>query len=714
MAAAACVLLLGMFCFSGCVTVAENQPVVSGEVQGTEPDTSGKTDTSRSYRKSEKDVPDTLNNEERTERPDVDKKFPNPDADLSRTAQKMSSPKVTLGKKGGAFSGQDEPIRAEFAFDNADIHEVVDVILYEHFNLSYMMDPAIRAKLSFHIAGEFTKKEIVNRLNSIFQLSNLAIVRGAGNILKIVNRKDVPGAGNFQNYGRTDYAGDITRLIKLRYIGAPTAEQHIKPFLSPAALSIVDPVNNSLIITDMQENIEKATTILGFMDEPFFQDLSWKIFPIEEGDSKKVANDLNGMLKSKGFYTRAGMAQGGYHIIPLTTINAVFVLSRWPEVIRMAEKWISVMDRQGEAGAGVYVYFVENSSAKKLADILKQVYGGEVRKNSTSKSQKIVSSEKGGEQESQGETIVSGELSGEVEIIPDETTNSLIFKAGRSDYAKISKVLNKLDIVSRQVLINVVVAEVTLEETTEYGIQWYLKDHYGDYSGQGMLDIKDSLKTVNSALGASTQFTYSIFNSADVLKGLVSALGKESDINILSSPNVLAVDNKAARIEVGEDVPTITGQVTDANGGVTNTVQYKKTGIILEVTPHINSSGLVKMELVQEVSEKGSLDQELQNYSILNRKVETNLVVEDNQTILMGGMMKSNKSNSESGIPFVKDLPFVGYLFKGTTDEVKKTELIFLITPHVVNNRKDADRITREFSSKIEGVKKLLEKNSDS
>jgi general secretion pathway protein D len=194
-----------------------------------------------------------------------------------------------------------------------------------------------------------------------------------------------------------------------------------------------------------------------------------------------------------------------------------------------------------------------------------------------------------------------------------------------------------------------------------------------------------------------------VYDPVDFLRGLVYALGSDGDVNILSSPNILALDNTEAVIEVGQDVPTTTGTTTSTinPNSVTNSVQFRKTGILLTVKPHINSSGLVKMELAQEVSDVGIYIPELSNFTFLTRRAETSLVVEDNQTVVMAGLMKSKKNTSQSGIPFLKDIPVLGYLFGGLSKANEKIELIFMITPHVIKNRSQADQITREFSQKV-------------
>jgi general secretion pathway protein D len=225
---------------------------------------------------------------------------------------------------------------------------------------------------------------------------------------------------------------------------------------------------------------------------------------------------------------------------------------------------------------------------------------------------------------------------------------------------------------------------------------------------QGALDNNSgtsaTTRSINKALGTSNGFFLTLYDPVDFLRGLISALGSDSDVNILSSPNILALDNKEAVIEVGSDVPTVTGTTTAATVGTTTSVQYRKVGILLTVTPHINSSGLVKMELIQEVSEQGEFKQELNNYTFLTRRADTSLVVEDNQTVVLAGLMKSNKTNSQSGIPYLKDIPLLGYLFGGINKSNTKTELIFMITPHVIKNRSQADEVTREFSQKVKDL----------
>ena len=628
-------------------------------------------------------------------------------------------------------------VHVELAFDNADLYEVLDVSLYDLFGLSYMVDPTLKTTVTLHITGDYTKDQFIHVFNQALQLNNLSVVLGAGNIYKILPKANSAGSGGAPavNTDSGGAGGDITRLIRLRYVSVAAAATNITPFLSRGAQVVQDTVNNALLITDTPENIARAIAILGVIDVEYFSDVSWQIFPLKEVDAATVATDLDSVLKAGGLYKRQGAVEGGFEIFPIKSMNAILVVTRWPSILTLVQDWVQAMDHMTESESNVYVYFVENASAVDLADTLQQVFlgtsGSKTSKSSTAKTKKTSSLSTTGQGLSQGmtnpqkqtvvkpmatQTAKSGsgadEFSGNVEITPDEDNNAILFRANSRDYRKIYTVLKQLDIQPRQVLINVLIAEVTLTGSSKYGVEWLMKTNMaGATTVQGTLDSTSYTGAGNRALttplGSADGFTLGVYDVNDFMRGLVYALGSDSDVNILSSPNILALDNKEATIEVGDEIPMVTGTTTSATAGstVTNTVQYRKTGVLLTVTPHINSSGLVKMDLTQEVSDVGDYIAALNNYKFLTRKADTSLVVSDGQTVVIGGLMRANVSNSQAGIPYLKDIPILGYLFGGVSKSKQKTELIIMITPHVIKNKSDADEITREFSQKLKYLK---------
>ncbi|RPI51306.1 MAG: type II secretion system protein GspD [Deltaproteobacteria bacterium] len=304
-----------------------------------------------------------------------------------------------------------------------------------------------------------------------------------------------------------------------------------------------------------------------------------------------------------------------------------------------------------------------------------------------------------------------------MEIIADEVNNAILIRATQRDYAILSGVLKEIDIVPRQVLIDVLIVEVYLDNELQYGVQWYLKARGFDTGGGDMnADIGlnktdfglEEGKLLSSDLAG---FSAALFSSGD-LRALINLLASETEANIVSAPNILAVDNHESTIEVVQDEPTVgSSQTSVETTSVTQTIQYRSVGVILKVTPLINESGLVTLDITQEVS--NILAQKevegISSPSFQTRKATTNLVVQDNHTIIIGGLMQTQQENVHTGIPILKNIPILGYLFGSKGYQTKKTELLFAITPHVIHTKEQADALTREFSNRVKSLRKALE-----
>jgi len=297
----------------------------------------------------------------------------------------------------------------------------------------------------------------------------------------------------------------------------------------------------------------------------------------------------------------------------------------------------------------------------------------------------------------------SGTLRGEINITADEIRNTLIIEAIPADYRVIKDILGQIDVLPRQVLIEVMIAEITLDKSTEMGIEWtYVK-------GDGNL----STSLLDASLG-SAGFKYTI-GMADRWTSALSFLASNDKVDILSAPSVLASDNKEAKIEISKEIPVASSEYTYTSGEdplLETSIEYRDTGVILAVTPHINERGLVTMEVSQEVSELSTyVNVGSGEYpSFTKRLVETSLTVKHAQTIVIGGIIQETISDESSGAPWLIDIPIIRYLFGKETKKVTKTELIILITPHVIVSLEDVDAVTEEFKSKVGDVIKKLRK----
>ncbi len=323
-----------------------------------------------------------------------------------------------------------------------------------------------------------------------------------------------------------------------------------------------------------------------------------------------------------------------------------------------------------------------------------------------------ISSASGGEV---GTTLGSGGPSAgmeEVRIVADTDNNSLLIWATSQNYERIVSTLQKMDVPPRQVLIEATIAEVTLTGNLQYGLQWFFNhglgsNNDGRITGTGSLGIDSKDLELNDVLSDSA-FTYAITNGAGKIRALLNTLASDSKLKVLSSPQVMVIDNQQAVIRVGDQQPTPAGTSTINNVTTSGGVNYKDTGVLLDVLPRINSGGMVNMEVTQEVVDVGPVDAATSQRSFLQRKVTSKVAVRSGQTLVLGGLIRDSSRAGQSGIPLLYKLPVVGALFGTTTGEANRTELIVLITPRVVENSQEAEQVTEEIKRKMREVAPLV------
>jgi general secretion pathway protein D len=306
----------------------------------------------------------------------------------------------------------------------------------------------------------------------------------------------------------------------------------------------------------------------------------------------------------------------------------------------------------------------------------------------------------------------------EVRIVADSDNNSLLIWATSQNYERILSTLQKIDVAPRQVLIEATIAEVTLSGQLQYGLQWFFNNGVGrDYTGTGSLGLPTDV-TLTDALEniPAGQFSYAITNSDDIVKALLTALASDSKLKVLSSPQVMVLDNQQATIRVGTDQPVPSGTSTVNNVTTTGGVTYKPTGVLLEVLPRVNAGGIVNMEIRQEVIDVGPLVDvsqagatARQERSFLQRTVTSKVTVKSGQTLVLGGLIRDNRTEAQRGIPVLYKIPVLGALFGNTSELVDRTELIVLITPRVVRNTEEIDAVTDEIRRKMRAVEPVIE-----
>jgi general secretion pathway protein D len=629
-----------------------------------------------------------------------------------------------------------------FNFDDADLYEVIKA-LGELLQISYLVDPGIKGKVTIHTAGGIRKEDLFPVFFQILEANGLTAIK-EGPIYKIFQGKEasrMPLAGEFRIRGKGDLRGErvIIEVIPLQFISAEEVTKLLAPFLSAGGTIVPDAGSNTIVVVDNSPNVSKVLQLVEVFDVNIFERLNHRFYSLVNVSAAEAAKVLNDVFASHG---KASLAYAKF--IAIEKINTVLVLTSNPRLFKKIDELVQELDRvDNEVTRKMYVYFVKNGAAKDLGEVLNKAFqvsaeretktsgkateaGGSTQRTGNpfskarveeKKAEKKAEEAAGAEAKPKAETGASeaqpqqtaakagapqderggvDSLKSEVKITMDEVRNALIIEAVPSDYRIVADLLKQLDVLPRQVLIEATIAEISREASKELGMNWAL----GAGAALGAASFAASV--------GETGLKYSIGVSNKWFAEL-QALASKNKVNVLSSPHVLASDNKEARIDVSREIPVASSQTMYGTAtAVTETaIEYRDTGVILIVTPHINEHGMVTMDIQEEVSdlEKTPILVAGKEYpAFFKRTISTTLTVKDGQTIAIGGLIKDKEDDLISGVPCLIDIPVVRYLFGKYSQVTEKNELIVLITPRVIDNMSDVDLVTQEFKSKVINV----------
>jgi len=723
-----------MIMFFGCAGCAGTQSALQPAVPGIEPEVVPAAEENMPAPDSDvpAPVPDGLPKEtgavlpeipEAPEIPEVPAQQPGVLAEPSEPQHDLFPEKPAQFLNPPAPASKGAPEMISLNFDDADIYEVVNAVS-DFLGINFIIDQRVKGKVNIHTAGEIDKARLLPIMETVFEMNNIAMVE-YGDFYKIIPIKEAKQQIVDFSIGRDlayvpSYDRQMIQIVPLKYVTAKEVEALIKRFLGPGGDVFEYSRGNLVVIIERAATIRKMLRLVKTIDIDLFAYNQVRFFKIENANAQDVATELEEIFTSIGI-EKAPEKGLGLKFIPVERVGGILAVSSVPGVFERVENWIEVLDTVDDmATEQVFIYFVENGKAEEIGEVLKEVYSS---RSGLSRNRRDVQSRTRGDarsrtRKSSSKDESSAMLEGDVDIVEDIPTNSIIVRAIPRDYEIIKRTMLALDRIPRQVLIEVLIAEVKLDDNTAFGVEWSLLNEdatFGGYKGQDRMGIIGGAGMPGIDAPPSG-FSY-IFDS-DRLDVFLSAQASLNKLNILSSPHILALDNKEARIEVGEEVPIVTSEYTpltsDLGDSSSRSVEYRSTGVILTVTPRINERGLVAMDVDQEVS-KAVVNETsgIESPSITNRKATTSLVVQDGQTILIGGLIIDETAEVKSGVPFFSSIPLIGYLFGTTKNTVAKIELILLITPHVVTNFEEVDLITDEFKSKVDRITRLINKGDD-
>ena len=617
-----------------------------------------------------------------------------------------------------------------FKFDNADLYEVIRTFA-EVLKISYVIDPRVKGTVNIHTSGAISSEDIYPIFLSILRMNGATIVRKESiyEIVPFSEGKRLPVIPDESKRSPEDQF--VIEIIKPNFIPIAELDKVIKPFLSDEKEMISFPQNNILIIADLASNVRKLRDIISLLDIDIFSNMSIRIYPVYNSDVNDMAKDLGAIFTSFGISSREAKG-GGITFTPITRANSLLVVSSMPGILEKVENWIRELDKppSAESKVWVHVYYVQNAKAKDLAEVLKQIYVKTKETKPTPPAPtpaptpptprpptptKPTPTPTPTPTPAPAREEAAGVVEGDINIVVDEQNNALVVRALYRDYRVILETIQKLDIYPKQVLIEVFLAEITLNESIKYGVEWaQFSSTRGDYTST-FVGIASIPSPIPAYAGG---FRYSIVEAAGRVNAAINAAATDNRLKVMSSPHILASNNKEAKIQIGQEQPiltsTYTSTATTSSDVVTGTIEYKDIGIILTVTPRISDAGLISIELqiedsTADTTEIGSKNNLLTVPIFRKKTAKTTLSVIEGQMIIIGGLIGDSRNVKKSGIPFLSKIPILGALFGYHQYDDSRTETILLMTPHIITDQMKSKTVTDEFQQKLKELRKELE-----
>jgi general secretion pathway protein D len=644
-------------------------------------------------------------------------------------------------------------------FEGADLREVVRNILSDILGESYTIDPQVGGTVTIRTTTGIPREALPATLEMLLRSNGAAMIKEAG-IWKVVPAATVLKGNVTPQLGNSTRAlppGYSVQLVPLRYMSARQMLAVLEPFVRDATNVRVDDLRNMLILSGTELELRHLLETVDMFDVNWVAGMSVGLFTLQSADVKSVMSELDKVLGTPDKNPLAGLLR----IIPIERMNALLVVTPQPSYLDEAKKWIERLDKGGE-GSGVrfYVYQVQNSRAERIGPLLQQAFSGRVQQQapagpptlapgtpagtivsppsfqpqtSTPPATTAATTAAGAVQAqvqaaAAARAVTSGDGIGvirNIQVVSDKDNNTILIVATPTEYAVIEAALKKLDVPQRQVVIEVTIAEVTLTDQLDLGVDWLFKG--GAPSGRGsggnfngiISPINPAVPTAAPVTTLAQGFTY-LINNLNFPGGLQAALhllDSYGNAKVISNPHVSALDNQKATIKVGNRIPINqqtfvgAGTIGTTTNAVTTTSQYIDTGVLLQVTPHINAGGLVTLEVSAEVSTPGTTTDPTLAPPINTRSVQTLVAVPSGETLVMGGLITEDKENSSNGLPLISRIPVLGGLFGSQKLNNNRTELVLFIAPKIVEGGADFRRIMDDLRRRMEQLDDVFPKD---
>lgn len=657
--------------------------------------------------------------------------------------------------------------KASLNFADLPIADVVKMILGDLLGENYVIAAGVSGTVTFSTARPVTPEQAFSILEMLLSWNNLALIYVDGQYSVVPATSAVRG-NLVPRVAPADQArGYEVRAVPLEFIAPTEMEKLLQPYAREGAILKADNARSLLMLGGTRRELENYLQTIRIFDVDWIKGMSIGLITLEQVEAKALVPELEQIFGEQSGSPLAGM----FRFVPIERLNAILVITPQRRYLAEAERWIERLDEGGsQPGVRLYVYDVKNVKATDLADRLNEIFtgggsGGGSRARTTSAAggvapglqpvelssstgtslnlrgptgEKSAGATDGGSSPPGGRAGTAGGVAGgggtgadgglalvegeEIRITAVEENNQLIIRATPGQYQAIRGAIRRLDSVPLQVHIEARLLDVSLTNALQFGVQWYFEEALGNLqppgSGGGTNSVSKGAIRGDRFGQITDTGTFWVFDGPRAA-ALVNLLQSQGDVKVLSAPSVLVLNNTEASINVGQQIPVvssyfnpITSPGTGGSGVGQSYVQFRDTGIILKVKPRVNPGGLVFMEIQAEQSTPGPSSAAQQfggNVPVDKKTIETEVAVQSGDTVLLGGLIQQNDSQSQAGVPGLMKIPVLGRLFGSSSKDASRKELLVLITPSVIRGgAEDARELTEEYQKRFLGLEPLI------
>lgn len=608
-------------------------------------------------------------------------------------------------------------------FRDAPIAQVVKSILGDVLGEPYVIDPSVQGTISLQTSGALPAIAVLPALEQALQLNGLALFRANG-IYQIAPIEAVTGGLGLAPVlavpGRADPGFGIS-IIPLKFAAAGEISELIGPFVPDGVILQTDEDRNLFLIAGSGPARANLLDLIRTFDVDWMKGMSLGMFPLENAEAVTIADELGEIFSNQEYVSASGVIR----FVPLERLNSILVITHNATYLERVEDWLTRLDvgQEEMGGRSLKVYRVQNGRAVELAAILGELFDAQPSSNYPPGPASLPRQQTAVAPGLEPRTITSGiETAPSMEVTPrrrpsrgaiqgfaqyetglrviaDESNNALVILASETEHRLIRTALRELDIPPLQVLIEATIAEVTLNEELRFGLQWFFNSRNSEFTLSNF--------TSGAVSPVFPGFSYVLDNNNDV-RVVLDALDDITNVRVISSPQLMVLNNHTAFLQVGDQVPVLTrsAQSTiDPDSPIVSEIEFKDTGVILQVTPRVNAGGLVIIDIEQEVSSVVlTTTSGINSPTIQRRRISSTISVQSGETIALGGLIQESIQTSDTGIPYLSRIPILGNLFKSSRDTEVRTELLILIKPRVVRNFEEARLVTQELRERLKGL----------